>query len=364
MPMTFIPPVECGWVQRCHDVVNKTITKKISDGPSGNTHTINTDYNINVAGIVIPIVKTNRIFTVSYSTTYGVPADARGYVGSDPIFCTETAPNQPVCTVSENCVIESSTLKYLDQRYGVCLYRYQKDDILMSKTSAELAEIKVESGSIYPHQVQIKTSNYVANRLVEWRLIKDGVQTILKTSTEAIHPFGPRNNGQASGVGLFPDYVPDPETRVVLLFPQPPSLGIPWSDVICRLGFYDYGHEAGAESQLNKDDGGEKDMFYPFWCRELQTDPFWKSAAFNRYNISWFNMGLTVDSSYRPIDVLTDPLPCGSYVNHAQQGELYQFLFDGSTVETSKDLTTEINEALADGLITSGTTLYYPIGVV
>ena len=234
----------------------------------------------------------------------------------------------------------------------------------MHVSSTEMAQFKGVWGQIYVHQVQIKTSNYEAESLVEWRLIVNGVMTTVSSETTELHPFGPRNNGKQSGTGLYPDYVPDPETRLVLVFPNPPSQGIPWSPVIARLGFYDYGNDPGFESELNKLDGGEKDMFYPAWCRSFQQDTLWRKAADNRYNISWYKSLFADDTSYVPPAIEASPIPQGSYVEHPQVGKVYQFLCD-TTLVGNRSFNTLIDASLKDAkLATHDTTLYYPISLI
>lgn len=371
--MSYTPPEpQCSYIKSCApfdcEESGTCYTVPLHDGPNGYTHNINTDYSITVAGNTIPLTKTKRKFSVTYSTAHGQPT-VKGYFNTSdailPLVCQETPPDVNSLSVAEDCVIEKSVLQYLDQHYGVCLYRYQKDELHMAVGSSEMAAIKGVWGQMYFHQAQIKTNSYTATRTVEWRLIVNGVEEVLKSIVTELEPFGPRNNGLASGTGLFPNYAPDPETRMVLLFPTPPSMGIPWSEVICRLGCYEFGYDTpeGAESAQNRLDGGNKDHFYPEWCRNLQEDPFWRKAADNRYMIDWFHSGLTDDTSYSPPAVTTDPLPIGSYVKHPQVGEAYQFLVDGDTVKTSPDFNALIDEALPDGETTHDTTLYYPIGV-
>jgi hypothetical protein len=388
--MTFTPPGQCSWFPSCAPYDCKAagtcLTVPVSDGPNGYSHGINTGYdttkedsevgyNVTVAGVVIPIAKTVRSFGVSYSMQYGVPV-VFGYVPdltgpATPVECQETPPNTPALAVSEDCVIEASTLHYLDQRYGVCLYRYTRDEIHMKVSSQEMASIKGSWGQMSFYQAQVKTNCYTAQRTEEWRLIIDGVQQTLTSVVSQLEPFGPRNSGKASHTGLFPDYVPDPETRMVLLFPTPPSMGIPWSDVLCRLGCYEFGYDTdeGAESSQNALDGGNKDHYYPAWCRSLQTDPLWRAAADRRYQISWNHVPMqSITSDYTPPPITVDPIPRGAFARHPAVGTLYQFLLeksDGSTqLATSPSFDALINAALPEGQATSGTTLYSPISLI
>lgn len=383
--MSYTPPEQCSWVTSCKsykckgDNYNTCLTLLKSNGPTGYTHTINSNYTIAIAGHTIPLVITDRLFNVIYSKEYGMPnkSDIK-YIDSGgtqvPIECKERPADKPSLTVSEDCSVEKSTLHYLDHRNNVCLYRYQKDKINMKVESSEEALIKEPWQVGKYHQAQIKTHNYTASRLEEWRLIIGGQERVLTTTTEELHPFGPKNSGKSrreegATSGLYLDYKPDPETRKVLLFPTPPSMGIPWSDVIVRLGAYEFGYDTpeGAESYQNRLDGGNKDHYYPEWCRNLQEDPFWRKAADNRYMIDWFHSDLTVDNGFVP-SITVDPIPRGTFVKHPQVGEVYQFLVEkrtgGYKLETSPNIDDIINNAVPEAERKTGTTLYYPIGVI
>jgi hypothetical protein len=273
--------------------------------------------------------------------------------------------------LSEHCTVEKSVVHFIDHRYGVCLYRYQKDELTLDVDSNETAQIKEAWAVQTYHQVQIKTGGYTATRTVEWRLIQNGQQSVLSSEISELQPFGAENNGlslREMGIteGVYLDYKPDPKTRMVLLFPTPPSQGIPWSAVLCRFGCYEFGYDTpmGMESVLNRLDGGAKDHFYPEWCRNLQSDPFWRKAADSRYLIDWFKVEPAAEASYIPPAVTSSPIPLGSYARHPQVGTGYQFLVDKDTLITGRDFNKQIDAALADKKETHDTTLYYPIGVI
>lgn len=310
--------------------------------------------------------------------------------------------NGPACRVKEDCVRETSVLHYLDLKHDVCLYQYIKDDLKFDITSTEMCMFKEPMWVSRRHQVRIKAAgegteaNFTCTRLEEWHLVIGGTKKILTTRLTPFSPFpdvliggstvggsgGSMNTNLIHGSSgdrlnpFDPNYVVDPTVRQILVFPQPPSMGIPWSDDIRVHGFYDYGHMPGEESTLNKLDGGNKDMYYPEWCRKLAYDPVWRAQADRRYQINWFHEPLqTEEVSYDPPGLSVSPLPRGTYVKHPLVGEIYQFLVNeayGTHVETSPDLNSLIDAQLAlatkaDGssaeFKTHDTTLYYPIGV-
>lgn len=374
--MAYVAPEQCSWPEYCSPIdydcaaVGDCLTIETNRGPAGNAHNITTDYSVMVGGTSIPIVKTSRSFSVSYSQTFGVPDDVVYYNMVDGTYraeCGERSPNTATCTFVEDCVIERSILHYVDHRYGVCLYQYIKDDLKINITSSEMASFKGDWGQILTHQVLIRKGDVICTRNEEWRLIVSGVEKVLTTRTVDLVPFEGCYPGDDYSDNLYPDFVPEPNVVQVLVFPQPPSRGIPWTPEIRAYGFYDYATPEGNESELNAADGGNKDMFYPAWCRALFTDPYWRKAADDRYAISWFHAEPVNNGSYIPDEVFNSPLPRGTFVKHPIVGEVYQFLVNeayGACTETSPDLNNSIDNALAEGLSTHDTTLYYPIGVV
>lgn len=373
--MTWTIPTPCGWYNSgiCPSTDPALLVTEIfpaTDGPETRTHSINTDYSLVVSGTTIPIVKTIREWFVEYSAVYAFPPAPRGVSVSgvlyncNPPFDEATAPKTYATSVKDDCIVEKSTIYYIDQRYGVCLYKYQKDELHLSAFGTEYALLKTESGAVSANQIQIKTNNYTATSTTEWRLLIDGVERVLTHEVEQLAPFGPRNNGLAYTDGTAAGWVPDPETRLILLFPQPPSEAIPLTNEIVRLGFYDYGNLPGEESELNRLDGGYKDMYYPQWCRFLQEDPLWRAAADRRYDISWNHAELSSSSTYTPPAIDFDFMPKGSFVRHPVVGDVYQFLLDNETLISSPDLLALIDSRLPEDSKTHDTTLIYPISLV
>lgn len=348
-------------------------------GPSNLHHTHNTDYEVSLCGINIPVIKTNRIFNATYYSRYSLPLDFTAIV-TDFINITNCGEYdteyKESLVVSEDCSIISSTLHYVDHRYKMVLYKKTTDTIKMFVSSELTAGFKESSGTGVYHMALITEENYGerTERREEWVLSLGGVESVVATYTQKLHPFGPKNDGRSlieidpEYKGLYPDFRPDPEVRKILILDQPPSQAIPYTDYVVRLGFYDYGNLPGGESELNKLDGGGKDMFYPEWCRNLQSDPVWRAVADRRYAVTWFHDDLIEDHSYKPPPITVDPIPRGTFVRHPEVGNVYQFLLElssGSThLETSPNLDSIIQASLPEELRSTGTTLYYPIGVL
>ena len=376
-------PVQCGWNELgCTINVGLTPPDKVTTGKITRTHDIDTNHTLVVGGHTIPLCITKRTFSISYETTYSPSSRLKtvysyfrewlglGYIDHPVVSQCGYKGQVPTHTASvkENCSIEKSTLHYLDQRYGVCLYKSVKQTIILNKTSSKVAGFKLRfpAGQIF-HAIIITEADYEAETVEEWRLVVDGVMTVIAKDTAKIYPFGDPMNYTLKNPAA--QLKPEKDMNKILIIPQPPSEALALDEVVQFMGFYDYGNLPGEESDLNKEDGGMKDMYYPEWCRSLQQDPFWRKAADRRYNITWFKDDVVPTSPYTPPDPSVDPIPVGTFARHPVVGDLYQFLvtnLDGTAVaHTSKDINTLINAQLAKSQLgTYGTTLYYPIGVI
>jgi len=348
------------------------------NGPTTFHHEQNTNYELALCGIVIPVVKTTRNFNASYYSRYSLPLEFTAIV-TDIINVTNCGDSDSEgvdsLIISENCSIIKSTLHYVDHRYNIVLYKKVTETIKLNVNSDLMAGFKETTGLGTYHMALIKEEHYTefTEHKEEWILVIDGAESVIATHTYKLHPFGPKNSGQSllemnpSYTGLYPDFHPDPEVRKVLILDQPPSFAIPQTDYVVRLGFYDYGNLPGLESELNRLDGGNKDMFYPEWCRNIQEDPVWRAAADRRYRVTWFGDELVTSSTYQPPPLLVDPIPRGTFVKHPEVGEVYQFLVEKGTgeyhLETSPNIDDIINNAVPEAERKTGTTLYYPIGV-
>lgn len=318
-------------------------------GTTSISHQINTDYNVAVDNVVIPIVKTDRSFNATWRATAEIPLKYFAAVydsGVELIYCNTMGSDSYSLSVSENCSIISSTLHYLDQRYGVALYRKVIDTLVMNVASNRFARFQGMFTNTIHNLAIITENDYTATRREEWHLVKDGEDTIVAESYTALHPFG---NDKGEGV------------RQILIFDTPPAQANPLVPLeLLSYGFYDYG-ELG--SNLNQLDGGLKDYFYPEWCRNLVADPIWRQAADRRYALTWEGSApYATPSDYTPPPVAVSPIPVGSFARHPNLSEVYQFLCGSVVVGT--DITGQLNTELSkSGLSTHDTTLIYPVSL-
>jgi hypothetical protein len=328
--------------------------------------------------------------------------------------------------MKEDYEITKSTINYVDMRYGVCFYKTITEYIRFDKSSSELAYLKGPWNIMEHSQIKIKDGDFVAGRETKWHIVIDGVDTVLHTSYAGVDPWPDfLVAGGLSGITLNEflvnggyvgldatlkpfdlDYVPEQGVRQVFLYPQPPSLGIPWSDDIRYFGFYDYGHNPYEtdHSVLNKLDGGGKDYFFPEWIRMMMpastvptgysTEAEGRNAtimqyvAERRWRINWYWFGFQEPSSWSFLTIENDPIPRGNFVRHPDLGDFWQFVVDNNgyplafqsnnlaaagSVESKLNDWFEKNPYNSTGAYgshtkitnhTAETTLYYPIGVI
>lgn len=327
----------------------------------GWSHVISTNFTINVCGTDIPINKTERSFSIERTP----------WITNDPAI----KPYQK-CWVSEDCVSEKSTIHFLDERYGVCLYKTTRSEIKMPrKQNDELVTYIAYTTGVSSSVVIIRPSDYTATETETWYLVVDGARTVVTESVLEIFPFGePMHN----------DYYED--VCEVLCFPRiPPSSSLYRSEdmppgqtsAAGDFGTYEdaYGDPFGEQAQL---DGGT-DYFYPEWCRHLPEDPFWREIADSRFGFT--APAATTEAygtgAYTAPAIVVEAIPIGSFARHPMLGDMYQFLinkFDGNNlVIGSASINDKIDEELAKakdvdgislGLVTHDTTLYYPISIL
>lgn len=313
----------------------------------GSKHTIATDFIINVCGVSIPIIKTTRQWENKRTPHSSIEAETAGFVKG---------------WIKESCSITRSTLHYLDERYGVCLYKTTVDVIdLPEIQSSEVSHFMAYGAMQRSATVVLKRDDYTATTTETWYLIVDGIQSTLTTSTLEIFPFGEPMNST--------EYDYEDVVEVFTLPKIAASSAAQEGEAAQVFGSYEDGYDNSFGEQAQADGG--LDYFYPAWCRSLQEDPFWKEIAAARYG---FTMpGMTVEASgtstYTPPEVIVEPIPSGSFARHPVLGDLYQFLiskFDGTDIViSSANINAKIDAALAkNNLATHDTTLYYPISII
>jgi hypothetical protein len=371
-------PTYCGDGVPCHpDGIGaiKCFGVVETDGPYSKNHTIKTDYAITIAGFKVPIVNTERVWNTYEKINYGTPSGINGvYLKDEGIFWCLRPGTSTIrdYRASESCFITRSTLHYLDLRYGVCLYRKNIEKVVFNLNSGQTSLFKNpwgtrEFGKVIIYSGQKK--NWDSLCFEEWHLIQGGVDKVISTAQYDPLPEMRFFAGGGSDVLFDPTYPSkaDPDLELILHTSPPTSSDEhAYDDQIRYHGYYSY---KGAVNSTNWYTDGGVDYFYPAWCRALQEDPFWKYAAERRTQLWFPDTELINTTTYAPpVGITVDPLPRGTFVKHPQVGEVYQFLVEkrsgGYHLETSPNVNDIINNAVPEAERKSGTTLYYPIGVL
>jgi len=267
-------------------------------GPPGATGTSSSKQKYSYTATItnMPFLFTRKIRrTFEFTGTTDIPAPIGYYLAG----CAEEGlsqcssggvPNYSAFN-SEDCVIESNIPYFIDRQKELYIWKNIKETVAWGISSNKMAAFKTKWGISKFHKICIPTS--VQGEGVEQFIMSyKGAETILGKKSYNWCPF-PCNDMPGGVWGLYGNVVdqsgtiPDtPNVRQILLFPNPPKLGIPLDNDVKHYGFYDYNAtEAGfVESSLPHDDGG-KDYFYPYWCRSMSPDRLWRETADIRYEV-------------------------------------------------------------------------------
>jgi hypothetical protein len=295
----------------------------------------------------IIVNRVSRIFDLSYSSSWSIsPSFAVANVDFGTLrygVCGGVWNGSSTHAVSESYECVSSTLYFLDVRYDNAVGREVTETITFNKTSSEFAGFKEVWGiGYYPKYV---ITNHILNKTTVYFIVLNGVKTILKTETSSELVNGPAN-------------------PLILVYPQPGSLGIPWinCDDIKEFGFYDYHAVGEGEGQEKIQRDGGDDFYFTDWMRAIGISSREQDQrdADDRYFEFYLNDGAPPPQSYSNPGIYTDDTPCcsvtvnpnGSIMYSAELGgEVFNFLTDG-------DLTTFDPERIPAG------SKLFPVGII
>lgn len=256
------------------------------------------------AGLVVNPYDVTRTYSASWSSSSSTSVSSAAYVYPSGAFavCSTPGPSSHTCRVSENCSIKRQTLLFLSD--SVALIKHEEQVLRFEVGSSETVQFKGKWGNSTHHKVKIKDTVRVRAR--EWfalhvfrteHLLEGEPAVFSQVTPDVEYAFMPFTGDDiAVGTwGLYGNLVTqgysgwEPGVAMILVYPQPASLGIPLGDAdIDHYGFYDYNAKEGGftESALVRKDGG-KDMFYPEWCRNMLPVQPWREHADARYEIRW-----------------------------------------------------------------------------
>jgi hypothetical protein len=271
------------------------------------------------------------LFTRKVVRTFGITSASTKstgithYVSGCPetLPCGETEPLTGSITQSENCVIETNVLYYMNRQKEIYLWKSTREEVSWAITSNKFAAFKTKWGMSHHHKICVPNT-VVGNGTEKFFLSIQGVAQELASVNYTWNPF-PVTDMAGGTWGLYGNVVDysgtpadTPNVALILLYPLVPKLGIPYDNDVKHYGFYDYNAMDGGfvENSLPRDDGG-KDYFYPYWCRTMSFDRLWRETADERYKVIYTKV----------------PYESGVYVMDAPEYFEFPFL----TVATSAD---------------------------
>lgn len=322
---------------------------KTADWPMGSTHQANlthtrnrrTSFMLGTTEIVVNHV--NRTFS---------QANSGGWVGhseflmrnseGDFFDCGSPVTYNDAHSVSELYECVNTTLYFLDMRYNNALGKEVTEKITFSEASGAMAGFKETWGIFYYPKYVI--TNHTLTRTTVYFIILNGVKTVLKTETVATTVNGPEN-------------------PLILVYPQPGSLAIPWinCDDIKIYGFYDYYATGEGEGQSKIQRDGGDDYYFTDWMRGIGTPSREQDQrdADERYFEYYLRDPYTQSQSYSNPGIATDDTPIGSitqdndgniFYSLELGGEIFNSLTGGDLVQLFPDL--------------GANARFYPVGII
>ena len=212
--------------------------------------------------------------------------------------------------VNESYSCVNTVLYFLDMRYNNALCKEVTETVTFSEASSAVAGFKETWGIFYYPKFVIV--NHTNSTTTNYFVVLNGIKTILKTVTSTTLVNGPTN-------------------PLILVWPNPPSLGIPWinCDDIKEYGFYDYQNGVDGPAKVQRD-GGD-DFYFTDWMRNISAPSLVQDQADadNRYFDFYLGTGTSGIVSYSNPGIATDSTPVGSIAQDSAGNIFYSFEIDG-----------------------------------
>lgn len=331
-------------IQTC-DGPHFTCGKKVNwqtaqDTTSAVEHTRDRDIIFNLGGTNIIVSACTRSFNISRATGWSVASGAFVMQNSSGgYFVCGGRDYTNSGSVSENYQCTNTELYFLDTRYNNAIGKEIVESITFS-AAGESCGFKETWGVNYYNKYVIET---VSKSLTEtYFVVINGVRTVLKTST-------------VSG----PAYT----TPLILVYPNPPSLAIPWVNCedIKLYGFYDYHAVGEGEGQQKIQRDGGDDFYFTDWMRLIGslTRDRDQANADRRYFEYYLNEPGNASES------VSNP---GIYISDAVKGSIA--VDQKNNVFYSIGIDAEVYSMLTNGVLSelfqefTDRPQFYPIGVI
>lgn len=308
------------------------------------TQTRNNKQSFMLGETEIIVAKVVRDFSISGTTEWSLDSGAFLMHDDDGnLFDCSTTSRTATNSVSESIEYTTTTIHFIDTRYNNGVFSEINDIISFSDSGSEMCGFKETWGTNWYHKFVINSCSI--QRTTTYFVVMNGVKTVLKTVSESI-----------------PLYTSD--APLILVFPNPPSLAIPWinCDDIKAHGFYDY-HEGGPPpggSVRIEEDGGD-DYYWPEWMRAVgilnhSADDAMRAERFATYYLN------DPDPGTEAIDnpgIFTDSTPCASIAVDQADRVFYSMTLGGQNFNylTNGDLSKLFPYFSADPK-------FYPVGVI
>ena len=261
----------------------------------------------------IIVNKVTRYFnlTIGKSTSAsGSVAIGNGLGGSVPCV-TQTDSNSG--SVSESYQCTNTILSFLDTRYGNAIGREVIESLAFSADGSQLAAFRgAMFGNFYGHKFMVENS--VIHTTTNYFIVVNGVKTILKTVTSISNQYTANN-------------------PLILVFPNPPSLGEPFDADVIKYGFYDYHATGAGEGQSKIQQDGGDDFYFTDWMRDIgiATRDADQKKATDRYDQFYLGNGIPKNVTYANPGINIDDNPIGSITIDAAGNVCYSMLLNGQT---------------------------------
>ena len=250
---------------------------------------------------------------------------------------------------SYNCT--NTVLYFLDMRYNNAICKEVTETVTFSEASSAVAGFKETWGVFYYPKFVI--TNHTLTTITKYFIVLNGVTTVLKTTTSTTLVNGPGN-------------------PLILVWPNPPSLGIPWvnCDDIKTYGFYDYQNGIDGPVKVQRD-GGD-DFYFTDWMRNVGVAALTvdQADANNRYFDFYLGDGVPGTAAYLNPGVAFDSTPIGSIAQDSAGNIFYSVWLGGEVFNSlSSPSKTPADPRKEYNLETMFPTLganpkFFPVGVI
>lgn len=344
------------------------------------SHTQNVDQKATILGVQYSLNNLKRDFRISKDVTGAMPDGYYVQTNNGLIKCY-TAGTAPSAQGFLKEDIESTTIvpMYLNIQDELFVYKKVHETIKFSPSIMEKVIFRTRGGyQEFMKYVIKKTGD--KEHLVgteEFHIIYKGIDSIVHSSEYDFNPF-PETSRQTTwgfyggGITHTTNEEYDPSVRQILVYPNPPSLGIPQDfnpPSINMYGFYDYGEIEGGfiRNTRAKLDGGF-DYWYPEWMRHMTAQPIMKQWADSRFSYIWDHIQPPRGEWTAPAPE-NYPFPFGSFVQDLKGNYIHSCIFTDRNLQhiiyNNSNLNDVFNSILNLGqTLHGGEAVFFPITIV